>query len=135
MDQIGGGEPLRLPTSPGFVDDLFAAIDCPPPPPANLHIAKTANPVGPVAVGSPIGFDITISQHAARVPAADVTIHDDLPAGADLDWSLSPAFTGCAISGAVGSEKLDCSFASLACRREQGPDPRHQRDRQGRLRR
>ena len=119
MDEIGGGSHLDSDFT-GFINDLFAAINCPPPPPANLHIAKTANPVGPVAVGSPIGFDISIS-NSGQGPAADVTIHDDLPAGANLDWSLSPAFSGCAISGAVGSEKLDCSFASIGAGGSKGP--------------
>ena len=119
MDDIGGGNHFPADFR-SFIDDLFAAIDCPPPPPANLHIAKTANPVGPVAVGSPIGFDISIS-NSGQGPAADVTIHDDLPAGANLDWSLSPAFPGCAISGAVGSEKLDCSFASVTAGGSRGP--------------
>ena len=60
MDQLGGGDHFDA-NFTGFVNDLFEAIDCPPPPPANIHIAKTANPVGPVNVGGPIGFDITIS--------------------------------------------------------------------------
>ena len=50
-----------------------------------------------------------------------MTIHDDLPAGANLDWSLSPAFPGCAITGAVGSEKLDCSFTSVGAGASRGP--------------
>ena len=119
MDQIGGGDHLDSDFN-SFVNDLFAAIECPPPPPAHLTIAKTANPVGPVAVGSQIGFDITIS-NTGQGAATDVTIHDALPAGAALDWSLSPAFAGCSISGAVGSEVLDCSFASLGAGASKGP--------------
>ena len=119
MNGIGGGSALPGDFT-GFIEVLFAAIGCPPPPPANLHIAKTANPAGPVAVGSPIGFDISINNSGAG-PAADVTIHDALPAGANLDWSLSPAFPGCAITGAVGSEKLDCSFTSVAAGASRGP--------------
>ena len=101
----------------GFVDDLFAAIDCPPPPPAHLTIAKTANPVGPVAVGSPIGFDITIA-NTGQGAATDVTISDPLPAGNALDWSLSPAFPGCSISGAVGNEQPRLLVRQPRCRRD-----------------
>lgn len=119
MDQIGGGDHFDSNFN-AFVNDLFDAIDCPPPPPASIHIAKTANPAGPVNVGGQIGFDITIS-NTGQGAATDVTIHDSLPAGAGLDWSLSPAFSGCAITGAVGSEKLDCSFATLAAGGSKGP--------------
>ena len=42
-------------------------------------------------------------------------------AGGDLDWSLSPAYTGCAITGAVGAETLNCTFATLAAGGSIGP--------------
>ena len=119
MDRIGGGDHLDSDFN-GFVNDLFAAIACPPPPPAHLTITKSANPVGPVAVGSQIGFDIVIS-NTGQGAATAVTISDPLPAGNALDWSLSPAFAGCSISGSVGSEHLDCSFASLAAGASKGP--------------
>ena len=119
MNRIGGGDHLDSDFN-GFVNDLFAAIACPPPPPAHLTITKSANPAGPVAVGSQIGFDIAIS-NTGQGAATDVTISDPLPAGNALDWSLSPAFAGCSISGAVGSEHLDCSFASLAAGASKGP--------------
>jgi uncharacterized repeat protein (TIGR01451 family) len=41
-------------------------------------------------------------------------INDALPAGGDLNWSLDPAFSGCAITGPVGTQVLGCTFASLA---------------------
>ena len=119
MTHIGGGSYLPADFT-SFVDDLFAAINCPPPPPAHLTITKTANPAGPVAVGSPIGFDITIG-NTGQSAATQVHVSDVLPAGNALDWSLSPAFTGCSISGAVGSQTLDCAFPLLASGASQGP--------------
>ena len=50
-----------------------------------------------------------------------MTVHDPLPAGGGLDWSLSPAFTGCAVTGAVGDQDLDCTFATLAAGASKGP--------------
>ena len=121
MDQIAGGDGEAFAGDfTDFVDDLFEAIDCPPPPPADIHISKTANPAGPVLVGGTIGFDITIS-NTGQGAATDVTIHDDLPAGAGLNWSLVPAFSGCAITGSVGNQDLDCSFASLGAGASKGP--------------
>jgi uncharacterized repeat protein (TIGR01451 family) len=88
----------------------------------NVTIVKTANPVGPVNAGGTIGFDITVSNTGAA-DATNVTITDPLPAGAgtDLNWSLNPAFSGCSISGSVGSQVLNCSFATLAAGASIGP--------------
>jgi uncharacterized repeat protein (TIGR01451 family) len=86
----------------------------------NISILKTANPVGPVNAGSNIGFDITVSNTGAAA-ASNVTIVDPLPAGGDLNWSLSPAFTGCSITGAVGTQVLNCSFSSIAAGGTVGP--------------
>jgi uncharacterized repeat protein (TIGR01451 family) len=74
----------------------------------NVGIVKTANPVGPVNAGSSIGFDINVSNTGAAA-ATNVTISDNLPAGAgnDLNWSLNPAFSGCSITGALGSQAYD----------------------------
>lgn len=79
----------------------------------NLGIVKTANPVGPVSAGTAIGFDITVSNTGAAA-ATNVQITDSLPAGGDLNWSLSPAYSGCAITGAIGSQVLNCTFATVA---------------------
>jgi uncharacterized repeat protein (TIGR01451 family) len=89
----------------------------------NVSITKTANPVGPVTAGSNIGFDITVSNTGAG-DATGVTITDPLPAGpagGDLNWSLSPAFSGCSIAGNVGSQTLTCTFATLAAGASIGP--------------
>ncbi|MFL6173227.1 MAG: hypothetical protein ACJ716_10115 [Marmoricola sp.] len=82
---------------------------------AQVDVAKSANPPGPVSAGEKIGFDLTVSNDGA-VPAQGVHVHDTLPSGADgvaggdLSWALDPAYTDCAISGAAGSQVLDCTF-------------------------
>ncbi len=43
------------------------------------------------------------------------------PRAAGSTGRSAPAFTGCAVSGAVGSQVLDCSFASLAPAASVGP--------------
>ena len=72
-------------------------ITCP-----SLTIAKTANPVGPVNLGSPIGFDLTIS-NAATVAATGVSVSDTLPSVAGVVWSTGTA--GCGVSG----DQLACT--------------------------
>jgi uncharacterized repeat protein (TIGR01451 family) len=84
----------------------------------NVSIIKTANPVGPVNAGTTIGFDITVSNTGAAA-ASNVTISDPLPPGGE--WTLSPSFTGCAITGSFGSQVLNCSFSSLAAGGTIGP--------------
>ncbi len=88
----------------------------------NVSIVKTANPVGPVSAGTNIGFDITVS-NTGVADATGVVISDPLPAGAgsDLNWSLSPAFSGCSITGSVGAQTLNCTFATLAAGASIGP--------------
>ena len=86
----------------------------------NVSIVKTANPVGPVSAGTAIGFDITVS-NTGVADATNVVISDPLPAGGALNWSLNPAFSGCAITGSVGGQTLDCTFATLAAGGSIGP--------------
>jgi len=45
------------------------------------------------------------------------TVAARLPAGSGIIWSIAPAYGGpgtCAITGAVGSQVLDCAFGDLA---------------------
>jgi len=85
---------------------------------AHVDVSKSAVPAGPVSAGDVIGFDITVSNNG-NFPATGVHVTDTLPAGADgvsggdLDWSLDPAYPGCAITGAVGSEVLDCDLGTV----------------------
>jgi uncharacterized repeat protein (TIGR01451 family)/LPXTG-motif cell wall-anchored protein len=86
---------------------------------AQVNVAKSANPAGPVTAGTAIGFDITVS-NAGSVPATGTTVTDNLPAKAggagsgDLNWSLVPAYTGCSITGAVGTQVLSCNLGTVA---------------------
>jgi uncharacterized repeat protein (TIGR01451 family) len=84
----------------------------------NLSILKTANPAGPVNAGDTIGFDITVSNTGAA-DATNVQISDPLPASdgattGTLNWSENPDNSNCAITGSVGSQVLNCTFATLA---------------------
>ena len=50
-----------------------------------------------------------------------MTVFDPLPKGGGLSWSLSPAFSGCSVTGAVGAQGLSCTFASIAAGTGKGP--------------
>src|ERR1017187_6156279 len=71
-----------------------------------------------VAAGSPIGYTMALSNYAApgTGAATAATLNDPLPSGTGINWSISPAYNGlgtCAITGAVGSQTLACSFGDL----------------------
>jgi uncharacterized repeat protein (TIGR01451 family) len=82
---------------------------------ADVNVVKVANPAGPVSAGDEVGFDITVSNDGDGT-ATDVVLTDDLPAG--VDWALG-AISGdtegvdCDLSGAVGSETLECTDDSM----------------------
>src|SRR5439155_692357 len=80
-------------------------VNCP-----NLTLTKTADN-SPVNLGDTIGFTITLA-NAGPGAATGVTVHDPLPAGAGANWSIdsqtTPLGTDCLISGAVGSQVVDC---------------------------
>ena len=90
-----------------------ATTECFTVAPATIDIAKVANPAGPVSAGDPIGFDITVTNTGTGT-ALNVAVNDPLPAG--VDWTLGTVTGGasCSITGAVGSEVLGCTKASLA---------------------
>jgi YVTN family beta-propeller protein len=84
----------------------------------NLSLSKTADSTS-VSVGSTVGFTVSVSNSTAggTGSASTVALNDPLPAGAGVNWSINPAYTGpgtCAISGGVGAQILNCSFGSLA---------------------
>jgi len=88
-----------------------ATITCQGP---NLEIVKTAENES-INAGETARFTITLTNNGPGT-AVNATINDPLPAG--LDWSLDsyspdPA-AACAITGAVGSEELDCGPLTLA---------------------
>jgi uncharacterized repeat protein (TIGR01451 family) len=87
---------------------------------AIVDVSKSSNPPGPVDAGDVIGFDITVT-NTGSVPATGVHVTDNLPAGADLNWSLDPAFAGCAITGAVGAQVLNCDLGTVAGGASVGP--------------
>ena len=88
-----------------------ATTECFTVAPATIDITKVANPAGPVNAGGSIGFDITVTNIGTGT-ALNVVVNDPLPAG--VNWSINPAVSGCSITGAVGSQVLGCTRASLA---------------------
>ena len=59
---------------------------------------------------------VTIANTSAGT-ATNASLSDLLPAGANVNWSISPAYTGpgtCSIGGAVGTQTLTCSFGNIA---------------------
>lgn len=78
-----------------------------------LHITKNAvNAI--VSAGSPIGFDITISNDAAASGnATGVVINDPLPGGAGIHWSVSTqSGTACSVNTAA-PQTLACNVGTL----------------------
>jgi uncharacterized repeat protein (TIGR01451 family) len=78
----------------------------------NLTLGKTADAAS-VDAGSQIGFTVTLGNTGTGT-ATTVAVNDPLPAGSGISWSLSPASTGWSITGAVGSQVLSYSAATLA---------------------
>jgi len=93
---------------PGTGDATICFVNFEDP---NLSITKTANPAGPVGVGNPIGFDITLTNSGGAIPG--VLVPDALPQGANLTWSIVPAVSGCSISGSGASQQLSCDFINF----------------------
>jgi len=72
-----------------------------------------------VGAGTPIGFTLQVSNSgvSGTGAATAVTMSSALPAGSGILWSISPVYTGpgtCAITGAAGSQVLNCSLGDLA---------------------
>jgi uncharacterized repeat protein (TIGR01451 family) len=75
-----------------------------------LAIAKTPDG-GQVAAGSTATFTVVVTNNGPGT-ATNVTVSDPLPAGNGVSWSTATA--GCAVTGAVGAQSLNCTVASLA---------------------
>ena len=89
-------------------DNGQITVNCP-----DVSVAKTPD-AGTVNAGSPAVFSILVTNHGPG-SASNVTLHDDLPNGG-LNWSIQsqPAGNPCSITGALGSQDLDCNFGLLA---------------------
>ncbi|MEO8540484.1 MAG: hypothetical protein ABI577_12155 [bacterium] len=72
-----------------------------------LTIVKTANPVGPVNLGSNVGFDLTVT-NTSTVAATGVSVSDTLPSIAGIVWSTATA--NCNVAAGV----LSCSNLNVA---------------------
>ena len=87
-----------------------------PPVFAPVVTVTTTPDAATVTAGSPIGFTITVSNSALAV-ANNVSLNTPLPGGTNVSWAISPAYTGpgtCGITGAQGSQVLNCAFGTLA---------------------
>jgi uncharacterized repeat protein (TIGR01451 family) len=86
-----------------------------PPSFAPVVTVTTTPDAATVTAGSPIGFTIKASNSALAV-ANNVSLNTPLPGGTNVSWTINPAYTGpgtCNITGAQGSQVLNCSFGTL----------------------
>jgi uncharacterized repeat protein (TIGR01451 family) len=93
--------------------DAVVAI---PPATAGFVTVTSTPDAATVTAGSPIGFTIAIS-NGSTATANNAVLSDPLPSGTNINWMISPAYGGpgtCAITGAVGSQVLNCSFGNVA---------------------
>ena len=85
-----------------------------------VQVTKTANPVGPVTAGNPIGFDVTVA-NIGTVLAHGVSLNDPLPtlpAGIGT-WTISsgPTVTGTvtpAPTCGISANTLTCTAVDMA---------------------
>ncbi|HEV2216163.1 MAG TPA: hypothetical protein VGV88_01200 [Candidatus Dormibacteraeota bacterium] len=82
--------------------------------PPSLSITKNADATS-VNAGGTIGFTITLS-NAGPGAANGVTINDNLPGGAGVNWTIASANgpASCSISGSAPAQTLSCASFSLA---------------------
>jgi hypothetical protein len=86
-----------------------------PPIFAPVVTVTTTPDAATVTAGNPIGFTITVS-NSVLATANNVSLNTPLPGGTNVNWTISPAFAGpgmCSITGAQGSQVLNCSFGTL----------------------
>jgi uncharacterized repeat protein (TIGR01451 family) len=87
-----------------------ASITCQAP---SLSVTKTADNAT-VNAGDPLGFTVTVA-NAGPGTATGVTLADPLPAGTTATgWSMASGPSQCSITGAIGSQTLNCSAVDLA---------------------
>jgi YVTN family beta-propeller protein len=85
----------------------------------SLSITKTADK-SIVNAGNPIGYTITMSNGAApgTGTATNTVLSDPLPAGTNVNWTISPPYTGpgtCSITAAAPpNQKLVCFLGNLS---------------------
>jgi YVTN family beta-propeller protein len=94
-------------------NDVVVAI---PPATAGFVTVTSTPDAATVTAGSPIGFTIAIVNSSAAI-ANSATLSDPLPAGTNVNWSITPVYAGpgtCAIAGAVGAQVLNCAFGNVA---------------------
>ncbi len=94
-------------TNAGSTEDSASVeVLCP-----DLTVEKRAG-ASPVNAGDPVSFTIVVTNLGPGT-AFDVTLTDNLPAG--VDWAITEDTTAgtCSISGAVGSEVLECGPVDL----------------------
>src|SRR5208282_1652970 len=88
-----------------------------PPKACGLAVNKTSDATS-VTYGNAIGFTVTTSNPVtAASTATSVTLNDPLPGANGASWLIDPAYGGpgtCGITGAPGSQVLNCSLADLA---------------------
>ena len=82
---------------------------------ATLSLTKVGDSAGSVGTGQQVGFRITATNTGQGTAVAAV-LNDPLPKNPGLDWTIDTASTGsnCSITGAVGSQTLNCALGSLA---------------------
>ena len=71
-----------------------------------LQIAKTPDS-GTITAGDTATFTIVITNLGPGIATGVTLVDDPLPAGGGVTWTTST--TGCTVSGAVGSQKLNCA--------------------------
>lgn len=90
-----------------------------PPKVCGLSVGKTFNTptnTPTVTYPSPIGFTVTMSNGvSAPATATGVSMNDPLPGGVGASWSITSYSEGlsCGITGATGSQVLNCSIGDL----------------------
>ena len=100
-------------------------------PPANAgFVTVTSAPdAATVTAGSPIGFTITIANTSAGT-ASNATLSDLLPAGTNVNWSISPAYTGpgsCSIARGCRQPDFDLLIWKCGGQRDAIQRPRAER--------